>query len=203
MADLTPVREAWQASMTAWATLEIRADQAHVISTPNLEVLSMHLERIDPHWHIAWACDHVEPMVVRACLHVLGVQREGLASAHSLEDAKKLALAEVAKQYGLTLPTEGHWVEYSVEDGPNIADLEAEADPPPMPQTVNLPPELPKDPKMETAKRHIDHLIDELKAAGKGLEANKITIVKGYGETVEESREIYKELQALLKNTES
>lgn len=197
MADLERVREALRASMTAWATLEVRGDQARVNPAPDLDSLAAHLERVDQEWGIAWACDSVQPFVVRAKLTVAGMAREGMASAPTLHDAKQAALAEVARVFGVSSATEGHWVEYDAEEGPNTADLDAESEPAPLP-LPKLPPEPPRDPQMEKARRHIEDLLEQLKAAGKAGEAARI-LMRGYGETLDESRQIYKELQALLK----
>ncbi len=197
MSDLDRVREALRASMTAWATLELRGDQARVTPAPDLDLLATHLERVDSNWGIQWACDSVQPFVVRARLSVGGLSREGLASAPTLQDAKLAALAEAARVYGVSPATEGTWVEYDPDEGPNTADLDAEAEPAPPPPS-KLPPEPPRDPQMEKARRHIEDLLEQLKAAGKAGEAARI-LMRGYGETLEESRAIYKELQAILK----
>ena len=50
MADLDRVREALRASMTAWATLELRGDQARVTTAPDPDALALHLDRADPDW---------------------------------------------------------------------------------------------------------------------------------------------------------
>ncbi|MFC3860034.1 single-stranded DNA-binding protein [Deinococcus antarcticus] len=197
MADLDRVREALRASMTAWATLEVRGDQARVNPAPDLDSLAAHLERVDAGWGIEWACDSVQPFVVRAKLTVCGVTREGLASAPTLGDAKLAALAEVARVYGVSPASEGHWVEYDPDEGPNTTHLDEETDPPPPPPS-KLPPEPPRDPQMEKARRHIEDLLEQLKAAGKGGDAARI-LMRGYGETLDESRKIYKDLQTLLK----
>ncbi len=184
--------------MTAWATLEVRGDQARVNPAPDLDTLAAHLERVDDAWGIEWACDSVQPFVVRAKLTVSGMTREGLASAPTLGDAKLAALAEVARVYGVSPTGEGHWVEYDPDDGPNTTHLDEDAEPAPPPRAMPLPPEPPRDPQMEKARRHIEDLLEQLKAAGKGGEAARI-LMRGYGETLDESRTIYKELQAILK----
>ncbi|GAA5502761.1 hypothetical protein Dxin01_02508 [Deinococcus xinjiangensis] len=197
MSDLDRVREALRASMTAWATLELRDDQARVTPAPDLDLLATHLEGVDSSWGIQWACDSVQPFVVRARLNVAGTSREGMAAGPTLQDAKLAALAEAARVYGVSPATEGHWVEYDQEEGANTADLDAEAEPTPPPPT-KLPPEPPRDPQMEKARRHIEDLLEQLKAAGKGGDAARV-LMRGYGETLDESRAIYKELQTLLK----
>ncbi|WP_034385879.1 hypothetical protein [Deinococcus sp. YIM 77859] len=200
MADLDRAREALRAAMTAWAVAEVRGDQARVTLVPDSDQLALHLERVDPAWSLTWACESVAPPVVRARLSVLGAVREGLASGHSLQDAKLRALADAAHFFGVALPTEAQWVEYDPEEGPNTADLVAEAESAAAPaaRPAARPPEPPRDPQMEKARRHIEDLMDQIRAAGKGGEAARV-IMNGYGETLEESRAIYKELQAILR----
>ncbi|WP_288481792.1 single-stranded DNA-binding protein [uncultured Deinococcus sp.] len=207
MADLDRVRGALRASMTAWATLEVRGDQARVIPAPDLDTLAAHLEQADPTWGLTWGCDAASPYVVRALLSAGGVSRGGLGSGPTLHDARLAALADTARLYGVGAGGEGHWVEYDPEDGPNTADLdadlgEAELDgsggPAPVARAAALPPEPPRDPQMDKARRHIEDLIEQLKAAGKSGAATRV-LLRGYGETLEESRAIYKELQAILR----
>ena len=52
---------------------------------------------------------------------------------------------------------------------------------------------------MEKARDHINDLLEQLRALGRGKEATRF-VMRGYGETVEESRAIYKEIQAVLKS---
>ncbi|SMB88786.1 single-stranded DNA-binding protein [Deinococcus hopiensis] len=200
MADLDRAREALRASLTAWAVAEVRAGQARVTLVPAPDALALHLERVDAGWALSWACDSVTPPVVRARLTVCGVTREGLATGHTLNDARLCALADAAHFFGLPLPEEAQWVEYDPEDGANTADLDAETEraAAPSAQAVALLPEPPRDPQMDKARRHIEDLLEQLKAAGKGGDATRV-LLRGYGETVEESRGIYKELQAILK----
>lgn len=198
MSDLNRVREALRASMTAWASVEVRGDQARVQPVPQLETLMPLLDHLDPHWSISWRCAGTQPFVVSARLSLLGLVREGLASGPTLEDAKQAALAEVARMYGVVPTGEGQWVEYDPEEGANTAELEAEATAAAPVALSALPPEPPRDPQMEKARRHIEELIEQIKAAGKGGEAARV-LLRGYGETLEESRALYKELQGILK----
>lgn len=198
MPDLDPVREALRASMTAWATLEVRGDQARVMPAPDPDQLTEHLDRLALDWSLGWACDYADPYVVRARLSAGGVSREGLSTGPTLRDAKLAALAEAARFYGVGSSGEGHWVEYDPEEGANTADLEPELDLP-SPARAALPPEPPRDPQMEKAQQHIQELMDQLRAAGKGREALQV-VGLGYGKTLEERRAIYKELQAILRS---
>ncbi|ABF44491.1 DNA single-strand annealing protein, containing HHH motif, Rad42/Rad22/RecT/erf family [Deinococcus geothermalis DSM 11300] len=200
MPNLDRVREALRAAMTAWAVTEVRGDQARVTLAPEPEALAVHLERVDPEWSLTWACESVSPPVVRARLSLLGATREGLASGHTLQDAKLRALADAARFFGVALPAEAQWVEYDPEEGPNTADLVAEAESVAAPAVhpALRPTDPPRDPQMEKARRHIEDLLDQIRAAGKGGEAARV-IMNGYGETLEESRALYKELQAILR----
>ncbi|WP_189066301.1 MULTISPECIES: single-stranded DNA-binding protein [Deinococcus] len=198
MAEPHRVRDALRASMTAWATLTVRDDQARVTLAPDLDVLAPHLDQIDPAWSLTWACDSVTPPVVRARLTVHGAAREGLATAHTLHDAKLAALAEMARSYGVRPTSDPVWVEYDPEDGANTTELETDTPAPADLPERPLPPAPPRDPQMEKARRHIEDLLEQLKVAGRGGEAARI-LMRGYGETLEESRAIYKELHAILK----
>ena len=62
-------------------------------------------------------------------------------------------------------------------------------------------PQPPRDPQMEKARGHIDDLIAQIRAAGLGKKITPI-LMRGYGETLEESRQIYKDLQAVLRSEE-
>ena len=126
MAEPHRVRDALRASMTAWATLTVRDDQARVTLAPDLDVLAPQLDAIDPGWSLTWACDHPAPPIVRARLSVLGAAREGLATGHTLQDAKLAALADLARSYGVTPTSDPVWVEYDPEDGANTSELETD-----------------------------------------------------------------------------
>lgn len=198
MPEFDRVREALRASMSAWATLEVRGDQARVMPVPDPDQLALHLEAADSQWGLEWACDSVQPPVVRARLTLLGVTREGLSGGHSLNDAKWAALADAVRTFGVAPAGEIPWVEYDAEDGPNTSDLEDVTPLPTAPSAAALPPEPPRDPQMEKARNHINDLLEQLRALGRGKEATRF-MMRGYGETVEESRALYKEIQAVLK----
>lgn len=200
MPDPNRAREALRAAFTAWAVAEVRGDQARVTLAPDPDALALHLDSVDAGWSLGWACQSVTPPVVRARLTLDGVVREGLSGGHTLQDAKLLALADAARYFGVPTQGEPQWVEYDPDDGPNTGDLDAEMEGGAAPRPpAALPPELPRDPQMDKARRHIEELLEQLKAAGKGGAATRV-LLRGYGETVEESRAIYKELQAILKS---
>ncbi|WP_425148213.1 single-stranded DNA-binding protein [Deinococcus sp.] len=200
-AELESVRAAMRASLVGWATLRVQEDRALVLPAPDLDALYSGLERaLGADWSVRYAADHAAPAVVRAALRLAGVEREGLSQGHSLQDARLLALADAFRAFGVALATqEGQWVEYDAEEGPNTHELEPEAPirgagtqtaPSPLPEPV-------RDPHLERARKHIDDLLEGLKATGMGKAAAQVLARRGYGNTVEESREVYKELKSL------
>lgn len=202
MSDSSAVRQALQAALSAWAVAEVRGDQARVLPVPDLDTLDAHLSAADSAWGLTWACDSASPPLVRARLSLGGVVREGLSGGHTLEDAKKLALADAFRYFGVSSTLEAPWVEYDPDDGPNVSEL-GDLNGPPVAQLRDgsprpLPPQVPLDPQLSKARAHIDTLMEQLREAGKGAEATRL-LLRGYGETVDESRAIYKELQALQR----
>lgn len=191
------VQLALRAALSGWAVSEVRGNQARVLPAPDLDTLNAHLSAADPNWGLAWACECAAPFVIRARLTIGGAVREGLSSAPSLEEAKKLALADAFRFYGVSSTLEAPWVEYDPEDGANTSELAVSELLAPA-SARSVPQEPPRDPQMEKARTHIDTLMEQLREQGKGSEALKL-LMRGYGETVEESRAIYKELQALQR----
>ena len=205
---LPQATEALRVSLTDWATVQVQSDRALVLPVPDLDALYAGLERaLDGDWTIRYAAEQMTPPVVRASLHLGGRVREGLAQGHTLSDARLLALADALRAYGVApASSEGQWVEYDPEDGANIHELELHLPPSPGPgragqgnveQAATLPPAPPRDPQLERARQHIDDLLEGLRDAGQGKSAALILAQRGYGNTLEESREVYKELKAL------
>ena len=204
MPDPVTVREALRALLNAWAVTEVRGDQARVLPVPDLDALDARLSAADPTWSLSWAVESLNPPLIRARLSLGGAVREGLSGGHTFDDARKLALADAFRFYGVASTGEAPWVEYDPDDGPNVSELMAElsAGQPggaSQPGPVRpLPPQVPLDPQLSKARAHIDTLMEQLRSSGKGKEAMKL-LLRGYGETVDESRAIYKELQALQR----
>ncbi|WP_293912749.1 single-stranded DNA-binding protein [Deinococcus sp.] len=205
MSDVALIREALRAALSAWAVAEVRGDQARVLPVPDLDTLDAHLSAADPTWSLSWKIESVSPPMVRAALGLGGAVREGLSGGHSFDDARKLALADAFRFYGVASAIEAPWVEYDPDDGPNVSELIGESSagttehaPRPGPARP-LPPQVPLDPQLSKARAHIDTLVEQLRDGGRGKEAMKI-VLRGYGETVDESRAIYKELQALQRH---
>ena len=191
--------EVMRASLTGWATVQVQGERAQVFPAPELGALYAGLDRaLGGDWSVSYAVDHMGPPVVRAALNLGTASREGLAQGHTLHDARLLALADALRAYGVALAdSEGHWVEYDPEEGANIHELEPQAPAPGRAASAPLPPEPPRDPQLDRARKHIDELVEELKASGQGKEAARVLIQRGYGNTLEESREVYKVLKAL------
>jgi len=203
-ATMTQLQGVMRDSMQSWATVQVQGDRALVLPAPDLDALYGGLERAlateEPgDWAVTYAVDHLTPPVVRASLHLGGRVREGLAQGYTLQDARLLALADAMRAYGVSpVSSEGQWVEYDAEDGANIHDLEPHV---PLPDRAappaGLPPAAPRDPQLERARKHIDDLLEGLREAGLGAQVARVLARRGYGNTLEESREVYKELKAL------
>ncbi|WP_420594993.1 single-stranded DNA-binding protein [Deinococcus sp.] len=194
--DPTTLRENLRGLLSAWAVAEVRGDQARVLPVPDLDALDARLSVLDSQWSLSWACDAISPPLIRARLSVGGAVREGLSGGHTLEDAKKLALADAFRYFGVASAGESPWVEYDPDDGPNVSELDSAA--PAAPIARPLPAQT-RDPQMDKARAHIETLLEQLRSDGKGGAAMKL-LLRGYGETLDESRAIYKELQALQRH---
>lgn len=203
-ATMTQLQDVMRDSMHGWATVQVQGDRALVLPAPDLDALYAGLERTLGteelgDWAVTYAVDHLGPPVVRASLTLGGRAREGLAQGHTLHDARLLALADAMRAYGVApASSEGQWVEYDAEDGANIHDLEPHAPlPTPAAPAAARPPAPPSDPQLERARKHIDDLLEGLREAGLGAQVARVLARRGYGNTLDESREVYKELKAL------
>lgn len=179
---------ALQAALQEWAVAEVSGEQARVLSAPRLTTIEEVLNRIEQPWSLEWACDARSPYLMRARLTIGESRREGLAQSEDLNTARTLALAEALHFFGVKL--QEHWVEYSPEDGPNTAEL---------PELGLSAPQTPRnDSQIDNARSHIERLLNELRERGLGKEAALIINQRGgYGQSLEDSRALYKELQAL------
>lgn len=193
---------ALQAALSDWAVAEVSGEQARMVSVPSLAHFGAVLDRLGQPWSLGWACDAQGPYMVRARLQLAEQSREGMAQHAQWQEARRLALAEALHLFGV--PLQEHWVEYTPEDGPNTAELPdlgaaASLSAPTLGGVSDVPQAAP-DPQMEKARAHIDRLMESLREAGLGAQTLAIiTRHGGYGKNVEESRAIYKELQALQK----
>jgi len=203
-ADLTALRDALTREEVQYAVLEVRGDRARVTPVVSPGALFLHLTaRFAEAWSLAWSVENATPSAVRCRLELLGSAREGLGIAGDLEQARALALTEAARAWTV-LPAAydagDAWVEYDPDEGPNTSELLHDSDSGERP-AANLPPEPPRDPQMEKARKHIDELLDQLRERNLGKQASLVLVRHhGYGETLEESRRVYAELKALMKD---
>lgn len=200
--DFIAVQGALAGEEVSYATLEVRGERARVTpAVPPSPLFAALNDRFHEAWGLEWRVESVSPPVVRCRMEFLGHAREGLGSASEVAEARRVALTEAARAWGL-LPAPYHadaeWVEYDPEDGPNTSELGgAELSPAP----AGAPEAPPADPQMVRARQHIDDLMDQLREQALGAQANRVLMKhKGYGETLEDSRRLYAELKALLKS---
>ena len=201
--DLLAVRDALTREGPRFATLDVRGDQALVLPVLDADRFYATLtDRVAEHWSLRWAVESVTPPVVRCRLDLLGHTREGLGVAHDLAGARLVALTDAARAWQILPPAyavEATMVEYDADEGPNTAELEADA-PEPQAAPRALPPQPPRDPQLEKARSHIDDLMDQLRERGLGKQASLVLVKNGgYGNTLEESRRVYAELKALMR----
>ncbi|WP_045234216.1 hypothetical protein [Deinococcus pimensis] len=202
--DLLAVRDALTREGPRFATLDVRGEQALVVPVLDQDRFYATLTgRLAEHWSLGWRVDSVTPPVVRCRLDLLGHAREGLGTAQDLTGARLVALTDAARAWGI-LPeayaVTPSLVEYDPDEGPNTAELEADA-PEPAPTARALPPEPPRDPQLEKARGHIDDLMDQLREKGLGKQASLVLVRHGgYGNTLDESRKVYAELKALMRS---
>jgi len=118
---------------------------------------------------------------VKCRLFVAGVSKEGAGEGASLKEAFADAFLDAARRFGLgreLMARGAFWVDYDESGGPVPA----------------------KEPEKPEAHQLIDRLLERLKEMGKGKEAARIlTRYGGYGATPEETKRLYGELRALLK----
>ncbi|PYE51085.1 single-stranded DNA-binding protein [Deinococcus yavapaiensis] len=203
--DLAAVRAALSGSASGrdvrFAMLEVRGDRALVTAILRPDAVFAALtERFDEQWDLGYDVVSVSPTVVRCRLAFLGRFRDGLGTGADIEAARLVALTDAVRSWEMTpegFRAEPQWVEYDPEEGPNIDEL---GDDDSASQARAEPPESPRDPQMEKAKKHIDDLMDQLRDRGLGKQAS-VVIARhgGYGKDLEDSRRVYAELKALLK----
>lgn len=210
-----------RASMTQYLLLEtnhsLQPSQARIQPVPDVMALSVlldqHLPTFSTNWSIEWQCiplPHQKEIAVIARLNVAQTHREGLGSGTDISSARSQALQDVFRAFGIdTTPL---WVDYDAEEGANISELldewmqelheaiavfNANTTANTAQAATNTENTNPSDP-METAKFHINELLEKLRESGKGKEALTILATKGYGKTIEESRMVYKQLKGIL-----
>ena len=122
---------------------------------------------------------------VKCRLTVLGVTKEDVGEGETLKAAFSDALKRAAVKFGVgrhLYRMEKVWVDYDEKSGRFV--------PPGVRQGAGKP----------EAHELIDRLVERLKLAGKGREAARlIARYGGYGRTPEETKRLYGELRALLR----
>ncbi|MFN8510335.1 MAG: hypothetical protein U0Z75_07220 [Deinococcaceae bacterium] len=176
-----------------WQKLEEMVDMARWHKVLSKTAL---LGRLDDllglEWHLKLEVISPLPAVVIAHLTLHSTVRSGIGEGSNLQEAEVAALSQAALAFGmaheeLTVPSEWHPLDWKPETP--LTD--------PAPTTeMDLQPQ---DEKLK-AHQHIDELIDQLRELGLGLESAKIMKnFKGYGETLEESRQLYRALKELKR----
>lgn len=176
-----------------WQVIETQGERLRL--QPVLQAQAL-WERLDDVLAFAWSLElavvSVQPAVVCAHLHCLGAKRSGIGQGLNLEAAEIAAISAAAKAFGigqdeLSLP---HRWEQAATTGAASGGTSAAA-------TASI-----TDQDKPQAHRHIDDLVEKLRAAGLGLPTAKL-MMRGYGETIEENRALYKQLRDLLAQHEA
>ncbi len=172
-----------------WRVEAVSKDKKRALVVPYVDARAV-LDRLDEVVGPEGWFDAYEPLVlekgayqVKCRLTVLGVTKEDVGEGESLKAAFSDALKRAAVKFGVgrhLYRMEKTWVPYDERTG--------RFSPPGRAGEKPEPQEL------------IDRLVERLRQAGKGREAARIlTRYGGYGRTPEETRRLYGELRALLK----
>lgn len=166
--------------------------KAWLVPYPKPEAL---IERLEQHfgpysWQDSYELLLSNPITVKArlSLHIDGlglVSREDVGTGPSFPEALAHAFQRVALKFGLgrELQADARWSE--------------EPAGPPTVVTSTQPTEEEVKPE---AHKHIDSLMEQLKAQGMGKEAAKAVMkYGGYGRNLDESRQLFVELRNMLK----
>jgi hypothetical protein len=170
---------------------EQRRGKTWTVPYPKQEAL---IERLEQHfgpysWQDSYELLLQSPFTVKARLSLqidgLGlVSREDVGSGESFPEALAHAFQRAALKFGLGRELQADAQE---ADGANMLPSAAQ------------PPQQLEEAKPE-AHKHIDALMEQLKAQGLGKEAAKAVMkYGGYGKSVDQSRQLFVELRAMLK----
>ncbi len=173
-----------------WRVEAVSKDKKRALVVPYVDARAV-LDRLDEaagpaNWSDAYEVLAAggEAFAVKCRLTVLGVTKEDVGEGESLKAAFSDALKRAAVKFGVgrhLYRMEKTWVPYDEKTG-------RFAPPGKAPEAKPEPHEL------------IDRLVERLRQAGKGKEAARIlTKYGGYGKTPDETRRLYGELRALLK----
>ncbi len=175
-----------------WRVEALSKDKRRALVVPYVDVRAV-LDRLDEAvgpegWRDAYEllAQGEGFFAVRCRLTVLGVTKEDVGEGESLKAAFSDALKRAAVKFGVgrhLYRMEKVWVDYDEKTG------------------RFTPPTGRGEAKKPEAHELIDRLVERLRAAGKGREAARIiTKYGGYGRTPEETKRLYGELRALLKD---
>ncbi len=176
-----------------WRVEAVSRDKKRALVVPYVDARAV-LDRLDEavgpeNWHDAYEVlpKMGENYAVKARLTVLGVTKEDVGEGDSLKAAFADALKRAAVKFGVgrhLYRMEKAWVDYDEKTGRFTPPATGSATAPKKPEPKEL----------------IDRLVDTLRAKGKGAEAARlIQKYGGYGKTPEETKRLYGELRALLK----
>jgi len=216
-----------------WLKVEVELDHARWEPVLSKTALFERLDDIlETDWNLVLEVVSPMPAVVVATLSLSGVKRSGIGEGLNLRDAEILALSSAALTYGIAfddLSVGSRWERTDWQ--PSALSHSPRATAQPVPQNgVNealdssyseyeledpVPPEVqtevqatvqdlpPLDPERGKAQKHIDDMLEKLKASDGNLHVQGLQIMmkkyKGYGSSLDESRALYLELKDLLK----
>lgn len=216
---------AFPLSPSTWVLRELSPDRtsARVAAVPAADAIRARLDEVVA--PDGWSCQLL-PLGDRALvcnLSVEGVTRSGvyelpagtvtgsaLGSASAIADG---ALAAAAAQFGMRLDSGDTWVDHEPETGEVLLDVLEQvaverSDEPAGSVTAAQEQDVQSRAAPSAAapaverpepRQVIDRLVERLKAEGLGAAAAKLVVeYGGYGRDVEESRELYGRLRALL-----
>ncbi len=180
--------EPFPESEIQWRVEAVSKDKKRALVVPYVDARAV-LDRLDEAVGPGGWFDAYQPLVlekgayqVKCRLTVLGVTKEDVGEGESLKAAFSDALKRAAVKFGVgrhLYRIEKTWVPYDEATG-RFTPLGRGGKPEP--------------------QELIDRLVERLRQAGKGKEAARIlTRYGGYGKTPEETRRLYGELRALLK----
>ena len=192
--DWDKLAEPFSEDQIEWRSEKLWVDDKNwLVPYPKQEAV---IERLEQHfgpysWQDSYELLLQNPITVKArlSLHIDGlglVSREDVGTGPNFPQALAHAFQRAALKFGLGRELQADAREVLAQDQPTPGDT-----PPGQP---------PQDEAKPDAHKHIDGLLEQLKAQGMGKEAAK-TVMKygGYGRNLDESRQLFVELRNLLK----
>lgn len=207
--------EPFAAGEVQWRVEALSKDERRAMVVPYIDARNV-LDRLDEAVGPEGWQDSYEVLVaqeggfaVRCRLSVLGVSKEDVGEGESLKAAFSDALKRAAVKFGVgryLYRLEKQWVDHDPDTGrfapPQLDGRPQPERPAPRPSRAEAPqaPEAPAEPEKPEPQELIDRLIDRLKEMGLGKEVARVVMkYQGYGKNLDETRQLYGELRALLK----